>query len=253
MKRIRVLPDPTPGLAEYLDTVDNPSWEEFRAHNAGASLRELRNALAQNQHGVCAYCEIELRESRRQIEHVVPRSDETAGTQRALDVTNMVACCMGGTVPAARAGESDGGDHYREPVPDNMSCGQAKENRNGDAFADPRELRAVPSLMSVLDSGLIEVDVDACQAEGVAPDRVTRTIDILNLNAERLQLARAKWWNDLIDESQHVQDAEAMGAWIQVVLTPDEDGRLLRFFTTSRCFFGPVAERILDEQPQAWV
>ena len=35
MKRIRVLQDPTPGLAEYLDAVDNASWEEFGAHNAG--------------------------------------------------------------------------------------------------------------------------------------------------------------------------------------------------------------------------
>ena len=33
----------------------------------------------------------------------------------------------------------------------------------------------------------------------------------------------------------------------------DPDGRLSRFFTTSGCYFGPVAERLLDEQPQAWI
>ena len=184
---------------------------------------------------------------------MIPRSDETAGYQRALEVGNMVACCMGGTVPAAGRGERDGEDHYQRPVADNMSCGQAKGNRNDDAFTDPRELRAVPSLVSVCDNGLIEADDGACQTEGVAPDRVTRTIEILNLNAERLQLAREKWRNDLVETSQYVEDADGMIAWVRTVMTPDADDRLPRFFTTSRCYFGPVAERILGEQLQAWI
>ena len=254
MKRIRSMQDPTPGLADYLDAVDNASWEEFGAHNTGASRRELRNTLARNQHGLCAYCEIELSESRRQIEHVIPRSAGAVGNQRSLDAANMVACCMGGTVPAAGPEEPDAGDHYRTPVRHNMSCGQAKGNRIDDnAFIDPRMLPAVPSLMSVRHNGLIEADDGACQTEGVAPDRVTRTIELLNLNAERLQLARTKWWNDLLEVSQYIEGADRMGAWIRAVLTPDDDGRLERFFTTTRCFFGPVAERILDEQPRAWV
>ena len=29
-------------------------------------------------------------------------------------------------------------------------------------------------------------------------------------------------------------------------------GRLPEFFTTARCFFGPLAERVLDE-PRAWI
>ena len=56
MKRIRVVADPTPGLGEYVDSVDNANWEEFRSHDAGASLRELRETLTRNQHGLCAYC-----------------------------------------------------------------------------------------------------------------------------------------------------------------------------------------------------
>lgn len=35
--------------------------------------------------------------------------------------------------------------------------------------------------------------------------------------------------------------------------TGNADGWLLRFLTTSRCFFGSVANRILDERPQAWL
>lgn len=37
MKRIGTVPDPTPGLGEYLDSVDNANWEQFCSHDAGAS------------------------------------------------------------------------------------------------------------------------------------------------------------------------------------------------------------------------
>ena len=251
MKRIRALPDPTPGLADYLDAVDHANWEEFRSHNAGTSHRELRDTLARNQHGLCAYCEIELRESRRQIEHVIPRSDEMVGNQGTLDVANMVACCMGGTT---KPGGNDAGDHHREPIRDNMSCGQAKGNRHDNAFIDPRDLPAVPSLTRVRDNGLIEVDERACQDADFMPDHVTRTIEILNLNAERLRLARERWRDALVDKSQHVaDDADRMNEWIRALLTPDADDGLPRFFTTARCYFGPVAERILDEPPRRWI
>ena len=253
MKRIRVVADPTPGLGEYLDSVDNANWEEFRSHDAGASLRELRETLTRNQHGLCAYCEIDIKESRRQVEHVVPRSDDAAGNQKALDVTNMVACCMGGTAPVAGLGEHEPEDYFRTPVPGNMSCGQAKGKGSDAAFIDPRELPEFPSLVRVLDNGLVEADDDACQAGGVIPERVTHTIQILNLNAERLQLARQKWRGALVDAAQRAGDADRMIAWIRAVLTPDDYSRLPRFFTTSRCYFGPVAERVLDEHPGAWV
>ena len=253
MKRIGTVPDPTSGLGEYLDSVDDANWEEFRSHDAGASLRELRGTLARNQHGLCAYCEIELKEPRLQIEHVIPRSGDAAGEQRALDIANMVACCMGGTVRVASRQGQERDDHFRTPVRDNMSCGQAKGNRRDEAFLDPRELPEYPSLVRVRDNGLLEVDDGACQAAGVLLHRVGRTIEILNLNAERLRLARQKWRSDLVEAAQRAGEADRMIAWIRAVLSPDPDGRLSRFFTTSRCYFGPVAERILDEQPQAWI
>ncbi len=247
MKPIRVLQDPTPGLAEYLDTVDNANWNEFCSHDAGASLRELRDALATNQHGLCAYCEIEIADPRRQVEHVIPRSDAAVGNQLALDVTNMVACCMGGT----RAYESE--DYFLAPIRDNMSCGQAKDDQQDDAFIDPRTLPPLPSLVRVSDNGLIEVDEEACQTAGVEPGHVARTIEILNLNAQRLRLARAKWRSDLVEAVQRAGDSNRIVAWLRTVLTPDAEGRLPRFFTTTRCYFGPLGEGVLEQQPQAWI
>ena len=243
MKRIRALSESPPGLREYLDSVDNANWEEFRSHSAGAALRELRDALAQEQHELCAYCEIEIKRGRRQIEHVIPRSDPVAGRQRTLDFANMVACCMG-TGPSVGLADYDG---------DHTSCGQAKGNENDRAFIDPRTLPESPSVMSVGSEGVIEADEDACQAASVNSEHVSRTIEILNLNAKRLCLAREKWVNDLVERSQQVDGEDRMVAWIREVLRPDGDGRLARFFTTSRCYFGAAAERVIDERPRAWI
>ena len=34
---------------------------------------------------------------------------------------------------------------------------------------------------------------------------------------------------------------------------PDEDGNLVPFFTTVRCYFHPIGERILAEDPHVWI
>ena len=256
MKIVRRLEEPTPGLATYLDCVGGDvGWDEFRSHGAGASYKELRAALTGNQRGLCAYCEMTIRGQSHQIEHVIPRNALEHGHAKALDITNMLACCMGGTAPEfglREDGEAEK-DRYREPVRDNMSCGQAKGNRKEDTFIDPRTLPAAPSLVKVMENGRLEVDEEACRTAGVTPDHMTRTIEILNLNADRLRSAREKHWNDLVEVSGDIDDPEKMGAWVRSVLMPDENGNLAPFFTTARCYFHPFGEYILAEDPHAWI
>ena len=50
-----------------------------------------------------------------------------------------------------------------------------------------------------------------------------------------------------------LEDTEQMETWVRSVLTPDKDDRLAAFFTTSRRYFAPLAERILAESPQGWI
>ena len=256
MKKIRELNKPTSGLAEYLNFVGtNANWNEFRSHNSGASYNELRDTLTQNQHGLCAYCEIAIKEWRRQVEHVIPQSDDELDKSKDLSIANMVACCMGGTMPTDNLED----DHYLEPVKRNMSCGQAKGDQNDENFIDPRILPALPSLMRVIDNGLIEADENACQTAGFLPDHVTRTIEILNLNSERLRSAREKRWKGLDEEWQQIDDIDdpdMINDWIRSELMPDEDGRLVSFFTTTRSYFGTfstLSEPILAQQPQIWI
>ena len=195
VKVIRELNKPTPGLAEYLKAVgDNANWDDFRDHNKGASYNELIEKLIDVQHGLCGYCEINLcgaiLEFDRQIEHVIPQGDPQQGASKEVDVTNMIACCKGGTWSVFASSEkSSDEDRYLEPVKDNMSCGQAKGDRNDADFLDPRKLPALPSLTKVLVDGRIEADEEACESADIPTARVTRTIEILNLNAERLTVS----------------------------------------------------------------
>ena len=250
MKKVHEFKNPTPGLTAYLNCVGaKANWGEFRSHISGASYEELRETLTRNQHGLCAYCEIAINGSRRQVEHVIPRSDGTLGQVKALDIANMVACCLGGTAP--EVGSNGGG-----LKPGGPSCGQAKGNQWDPHFLDPREVPALPSLVRVIDNGLIEADEASCEVAGYPPGRVTRTIEILNLNSERLRLAREKRWDGLHEELGQVHDAagpEVVNDWMRSELTPDEAGCLVQFFTTSRSYFAPLSEDILAEDPQEWI
>lgn len=251
MKVISELKTPTSGLAEYLEVVgDKANWDEFRSHNSGQSYHELREALTLNQHGICAYCEIAINDRRRQVEHVIPQSDDEDGKSRATDIANMVACCIGGTV------QIDAEGRHRRPSRDNNSCGQAKGNVNDENFGDPRTLPALPSVLRVIDDGQIEADETNCEQAGFPTVRITRTIEILNLNAERLRLQREKRWIGLQEETEKIDDAgnpEKVKAWIRHLLTPDENDRLNAFFTTTRSYFGALSETILAEEPQEWI
>jgi len=205
------------------------------------------------QHGLCGYCEIGLVELDRQVEHVVPRSDPEHGALRALDVTNFIACCKGGENPLFALDHLADRDRYLKPPKRNRSCGQKKGHDARADCVDPRDLPALPSLMRVLEDGAIEADPEACTSAGVPATRVTLTIEVLNLNAERLRLARERRWSALNGEwGDFFEDPDLMHQAARSELLP-EDGRLRQFFTTSRCYFGPLAEQVLEKQPQAWI
>ena len=248
MKRIRKLLDPTPGLKDFLAVAgQHASWERFRSRRWRRAYRCLAKELTNLQHGLCGYCETDVAATDRQVEHVVPRSAGARGARLELDVGNLMVCCMGGT---AQSGDAD---RYLKPVKPNRSCGEAKGGRVNGEFVDPRNLPALPALVRVRDDGSIEADADACRSAGVSAEHVTRTIEVLNLNALRLRVAREKRWRALNDAwEQEFGDPDRMTEAARDELLP-ANGRLRRFFTTSRSYFGPIAEQVLDEPPRAWV
>ena len=251
MKRIRTLNNCPPGLENYLNCEDaGAHWQGFRDHNASASYKELMETLSKLQHGLCGYCELGLTELNRQIEHVIPQSDPQRGAAKALNVANMLACCKGGSFSDWSGDE----DQYLDPPKENLSCGQKKGDYMNEDFVDPRIVPALPSLTRVRPNGEIRADANACSSVGFDPERVTDTIEILGLNVERLRRAREKHWDALKNSwNTHWDDPDVINAAARMELLPDRANSLSKFFTTTRSYFGPLAEHILEQQPQAWI
>ena len=252
MKRIRRLQGPIPGLDEYRNRAGgNASWQGYRNHPAGLNrYRELIEDLADLQHGLCGYCEIDLREGDRQVEHVIPVSAPIRGPAHALDAGNLIACCRGGASddPAVRR-------NSERFTPSEASCGHAKGDSAAPAFVDPRTLPGLPSLTRVRPDGRIEVDKGACQATGRSANDVEETIRILGLNVQRLQRARRNYWSNLAKQMPKYRshpNPNAMRDWTHSRLLP-RNGSLPKFFTTNRSYFGELGERILAEEPRDWI
>ena len=248
MKRIRTMVEPTPGLSNYLEEATTPEYDEFRDYMGGAAYRELIAELVELQRGLCGYCETKLHKPEdRQIEHVAPQSGHPEATLRA---SNMIACCKGGT---ASVFESKDEERFLKPVKRNLSCGQAKAERDAPQFLDPRQLSALPPPLTVRNDGRIEADGNACQSED-AVAKVEKTIEILGLNVERLRAARERRWNDLLKIwKPHFQSDDKMARGARRTLLPGQDGCLPLFFTTRRSFFGRCGEHVLSLAPDSWI
>ena len=239
-----------PGLAKYQNQAGlKASWQGYRKHPAGLQrYLELVKNLTDLQHGLCGYCEIDLRERDRQVEHVIPVSDPNRGAAHALDAGNMIACCRGGA--------SDDPSVQQDPerfAPPEESCGHAKRDNVAPEFVDPRTLPDLPSLTRVRPDGRIEVDTSACQSTGWSVDDVEKTIRILGLNVQRLRRARRDYWSNLSGMMPKYRgDSNAMRNWARSRLLP-QNGSLHKFFTTHRSYFGVLGERVLAEEPRDWI
>lgn len=252
---MRSIKRPPPEAFAVLDAfaAQHPTatWEGFREHDNGLGYRALRQALCEAQHGLCAYCEVtvdrpRLDGLRAQVEHVVEksRSDEL-GRNLHLDGGNLVLACTGGGRVELQP------PLYHPPLPENLSCGQSKELRGKEApLVDPRELPPSPPLLRVNDTGSITIDSANCGVAGIDEQTLDQTVDVLGLRCPRLQSAREDWWFDLLVLTEDLIAAESPDGLEELareILLPDAGGRLSPFWTTSRSFFGQLAETLLAE------
>lgn len=265
MKAVRQLETPTSGLVRFLETHSGEaSWEVFRNFNGSAAYRELIAALATAQRGLCAYCEIRLMATDRQVEHFLPKEKHPSLT---FDVGNLFATCCGGTKPHNPKGP-DPSREALKPSKRSCSCGQFKgekvldgSNPRGPSILKPSEIPPVPRLFEVKQGGSISADAQGCKAVGIAIELAQATVVELNLDCERLRVVRKKVWDklgdDVLDAMGDGADddayATAMEYCARVYLLPDPDGHLDQFFTTQRCFFGEFGDRLLSEDDSDWM
>jgi len=261
MKRVSRLRAEPSGLAAYRRA--NPSednappseagqvWSRFK-NEAGEGYRALLDELARAQQGLCGYCEQRLTIcngervgklvfNNYQVEHVHPK---TGGGGQTLDWTNMLLVCVGGSYRHAQdpsrylpGGSKDG----------NISCGQWKDHHELPVGTDPRDLPWRKRVVDVDMEGRISPAESACFSPGVEARALDECITLLNLNAERLRVARKKiaenlrgWIVPILEEL--LADSHATGAqkqemhdlYIKARLQPDATGHLKAFWTVER-------------------
>jgi len=259
MKKVKQLESVPASLQDFLreyppEKREVKDWKAF-GNEGGSAKSELIQALDSIQHGLCAYCEIELVKQTdkepiydRQIEHFHPKSDIYGDIDWMFEISNLFAACQGGSQIHIFGEESRFEDNERclEPYKKNYSCGEAKKDDNLDnIILKPSELPDSPSLFVVFDDGTISINVDACYQAGIDLTKASETIKRLNLDCVRLRNARQAIWEQLNDElaiewdslgdEATDDDFEAMLAQMaDEILEPP----LPAFLTTIRSFFG---------------
>jgi hypothetical protein len=163
---------------------------------------------------------------------------------------NLLACCKGGTNRNFAADALNKPEYYLEPKKDNRSCGEAKGKMPSTTFIDPRDIPALPPIIRVDAAGHISPVVNNCIALGYSVDAVEDHIHKLGLNVGRLRNQRKKIMEEL---SLLGDDSSLLQAFARLELLPDAQSVLKPFFSTTRSFFGPFAEKILTASPHKWV
>ncbi|MGN7610756.1 retron system putative HNH endonuclease [Magnetococcales bacterium HHB-1] len=207
MKRILKGNEPE-SLKNYRDEKPNARWERMKGEDK-ESYKDCRKNALKDQKGLCAYCEIKINANndsehlRCRIEHFHPKSDQSSDHNWGLDWHNIIVTCHGGS---NRYDEEPG--HYKPPTPENLSC-DAYKNRMIQKneleeicegwIINPQDLPSFPSLFRLEESsGKLSPNESTCtQIEypgnhhATTAELVKHTIDMLNLNCDRLTERRS--------------------------------------------------------------
>ncbi len=292
MKKIKQLSSSATELTELQQFLDEhplmqrtkSDWNAFR-DTKGYS--DLFKELVSVQHNLCAYCETSLQAlsglDDKEVEHFHPKEDIDHQTDWMFKPDNLFAACLGGS---ARYRFGDVKEQYRDdtrylkPLKENLSCGQAKGNQILDAIIyKPSDLPAFPLLFRIRRNpakkpaqafppeerdGALLVDSQACQTANIDVEKLSATIERLNLNCPRLCRARTEIRNNLdkhyamLDaDADEIENAARLELWEVIEIDGDEKCKLPAFFSTIRFYFsyisGGTSESILQTTQQTWV
>jgi uncharacterized protein (TIGR02646 family) len=232
------------------------------AHGGDIAYADCRRELIQGQGGICAYCEIDIRDNdplKCRVEHFHPKSDNSSPHNWGLDWQNMLAVCAGGSY---RHGYMP---HSLEPLAENLSCDAYKDfliqskklpQQCEGVILEPTGLPALINLFAIEKStGRLISNAEAC---AVAPKNaknkhadlatlVNQTIISLNLNCDRLCQVRLSIIHDIERNKKRQRDAgfgPAQG--LQNLVDRYFRRPWPGFFTTIRICLGAAAEGYLE-------
>ncbi len=265
MKRILKGNEPST-LTAYRNAAPLSQWDEMKnnPHYGGQqSYQDCRTELVIQQGGLCAYCEIDIHDNdplKCRVEHFHPKSDVNPQHNWALDWQNMLAVCNGGSYQYIAAN-----GFYLEPMNENLSCDAYKDRMvQSDKLPtqcdgwilNPTQLAAFPVLF-ILEKHtgkLLPNSVTCGNVLSFANNQhvsvevlVQHTINMLNLNCERLTTARLLVVRDIENnkkkQRQHgFSPQQGLGNLAQRYF----QYQWKAFFTTMRLCLGQPAEDYLQ-------
>ncbi|MBF0477402.1 MAG: TIGR02646 family protein [Deltaproteobacteria bacterium] len=256
-----------PELTHFRSRCPRATWEEMRHDpyfEGQQAYTQIRGRLLGDQGGICAYCELDIRDNhplKCRVEHFHPKSDTTSPKNWALDWNNLLAVCNGGSNEYVNTP-----GFFLMPKDENLSCDAHKDRMiqkgklspAGEGWIlNPLQVNSFPNLFRVNHfSGRLEPDELACnQVSPIQPnnlgstlDLVQKTIDMLNLNCarlcdERMILIRT------IEQGKKEQRKKGFSPTegLENLCKRYFHFRWPQFFSTIRFCLGQAAEKYLQE------
>lgn len=244
-------------LRYYRERWPNETWDRFHRYDR-EGYRQIKQALLEDQHYLCAYCEIDIKFADSEIdssdtiddfrvEHYIAKSGtEGSSHNYHLDWWNMLGVCHGGS----QAKVVDPKQRFSRLRSD-RTCDVPKSDKHiNDTILNPLKIPKKKRLFCYAEnSGKMMVDLTSCPKSLL--ERAKNTITELNLNAPRLMRLR-KAIIDKLDERVIEEQAtgrhldEILKEMAQMFLIPYEN-KSLPFFSVIRWYLGKYAEQLIAE------
>ncbi|MBD2295445.1 TIGR02646 family protein [Anabaena sphaerica FACHB-251] len=240
MKNVRKSPEPEE-LKKYKTrfSLEVKRWSNLKKNRK--SLNAIRDTLASDQKGLCAYCEMSLHDNNRSVEHFIPRNQSTKENNYDLDWQNMLGICL------PPGGMKNDELENLQLLKDSPCCGKKKDGDIPDGkLLNPLNLPTTRLFKFSSEDGEIRPDEIACLKAGIPIENVQFTIDKLALNVPRLKDQRLvvidEINKELDDETIDINDLEEK---VAAEYFGNGTGNWHPFFTTLRWVLGAVAEKHL--------
>lgn len=263
MKRIQKGEEPAK-LAEYREKHPQRTWGKFRKTRSHS--KKIMEKLVEDQYGLCAYCEMNLKKGDQQVEHYHPKNDFDPEKNWHLEWENLLGVCAGGKALKTPQNIAQGRtlseeEEKRQSTEKHFySCDVVKQGENReDIILDPLKIPFSPNLLRLNEAnGQLEVDEQSCERIQIPIEKVKKTIQKLNLNATRLNRERLHHLNYFIGVGED-QSEEELGALVRGDLSIQEEKELMttfllprnkqlyRFFSTSRYIFSRYADSDVEQ------
>lgn len=254
MKRVYKSPRTPDLLKKYAKIFPTETWEHFRRRNR-RGYREVKQQLLQDQHGLCAYCEISIKLSHDEekvddfrVEHFFPKVNTDFNKHNYhLDWQNLLGVCHGGSQPDVADSQWRYSSSKNDRSCDVPKGGKAISERILNPLRIPASVRV---FRYHAHNGKMFVDEETCPKN--LQTKARNTIRELNLNAPRLRRMRVAVIRTLEDEIEDTLAAgiplqQALPILAEMILLPDSNGNYQTFFSVARWFLGEAAEEVLKE------